>query len=162
MAGKRKVEVFSAGCPVCREAVDLVRRNACSACDVQVRDMHDPDAAGRAQALGIRAVPAVVIDGKGLISLSEGRLVNRGNATGQPSFGMSASFTNQVLAQIELWNNPESYEKKVYVLPKRLDEKVAMLHLAKVGATLTRLDKAQADYIGVPPEGPFKPDHYRY
>ena len=101
-------------------------------------------------------------DGKRLIILSKGRLVNLGNATGHPSFVMSASFTNQVLAQIELWNNPEAYEKKVYVLPKRLDEKVAMLHLAKVGATLTRLDKAQADYIGVPQEGPFKPDHYRY
>ena len=85
-----------------------------------------------------------------------------GNATGHPSFVMSASFTNQVLAQIELWNNPDAYEKKVYILPKHLDEKVASLHLEKVGATLTRLTQKQSDYIGVSPEGPFKQDTYRY
>jgi adenosylhomocysteinase len=101
-------------------------------------------------------------DGKKIIILSEGRLVNLGNATGHPSFVMSASFTNQTLAQIELWTNAKSYEKKVYTLPKHLDEKVAMLHLAKLGAHLTVLSKDQADYIGVTPAGPFKADHYRY
>ena len=101
-------------------------------------------------------------DGKKIILLSEGRLVNLGNATGHPSFVMSSSFTNQVLAQIELWTNGGAYDKKVYTLPKRLDEKVAMLHLAKLGAKLTKLSGEQASYIGVPAEGPFKPDHYRY
>jgi len=101
-------------------------------------------------------------DGKKIILLSEGRLVNLGNATGHPSFVMSASFTNQVLAQIELWTNKAKYENQVYVLPKHLDEKVAMLHLAKLGAKLTTLSKEQADYIAVPSAGPFKPDHYRY
>ncbi len=101
-------------------------------------------------------------DGKRIILLSEGRLVNLGNATGHPSFVMSASFTNQTLAQIELWTNPGKYERKVYTLPKHLDEKVAALHLAKVGATLTKLSARQADYIGVPQQGPFKQDLYRY
>jgi adenosylhomocysteinase len=101
-------------------------------------------------------------DGKKIILLSEGRLVNLGNATGHPSFVMSASFTNQTLAQIELWTNGAKYETKVYTLPKHLDEKVAMLHLEKLGAKLTTLSKDQADYIGVPAAGPFKPDHYRY
>jgi adenosylhomocysteinase len=101
-------------------------------------------------------------DGKKIILLSEGRLVNLGNATGHPSFVMSASFTNQTLAQIELWTNKAKYENSVYTLPKHLDEKVAMLHLAKLGAKLTTLKKEQADYIGVPQQGPFKPDHYRY
>lgn len=101
-------------------------------------------------------------DGKRIILLSEGRLVNLGNATGHPSFVMSASFTNQTLAQIELWQNAENYENKVYVLPKHLDEKVAMLHLEKVGAQLTKLSQEQANYIGVTPEGPFKPEPYRY
>jgi adenosylhomocysteinase len=101
-------------------------------------------------------------DGKKIILLSEGRLVNLGNATGHPSFVMSASFTNQTLAQMELWTNGAKYETKVYTLPKHLDEKVAMLHLAKLGAKLTQLSKDQADYIGVPEAGPFKPDHYRY
>ena len=101
-------------------------------------------------------------DGKKIILLSEGRLVNLGNATGHPSFVMSASFTNQVTAQIELWNNSDKYEKKVYILPKNLDEKVARLHLEKVGAKLTTLSKDQADYINVKPEGPYKPDAYRY
>ena len=100
--------------------------------------------------------------GKRIILLAEGRLVNLGCATGHPSFVMSASFTNQVIAQIELWNNHEKYENKVYVLPKHLDEKVAMLHLKKVGAKLTKLSKVQADYISVGTEGPFKPDAYRY
>ena len=99
---------------------------------------------------------------KRIILLAEGRLVNLGCATGHPSFVMSASFTNQVIAQIELWNNSEKYEKKVYVLPKHLDEKVAMLHLDKVGAKLTKMSKEQADYISVKPSGPFKPDTYRY
>jgi adenosylhomocysteinase len=100
--------------------------------------------------------------GNKIILLSEGRLLNLGNATGHPSFVMSASFTNQVLAQIELWKNNKNYEKKVYVLPKHLDEKVAYLHLKKVGASLTKLEKDQAEYIGVSTDGPFKPDHYRY
>jgi adenosylhomocysteinase len=100
--------------------------------------------------------------GKRIILLAEGRLVNLGCATGHPSFVMSASFTNQVIAQIELWNNHKNYEKKVYVLPKNLDEKVAMLHLKKVGAKLTKLSKDQADYISVGTEGPFKPNAYRY
>jgi len=101
-------------------------------------------------------------DGKRIILLAEGRLVNLGCATGHPSFVMSASFTNQVLAQIELWNNADSYENQVYVLPKHLDEKVAALHLEKIGAKLTQLSKKQAEYIGVDVEGPFKPDAYRY
>ena len=101
-------------------------------------------------------------DGKKIILLAEGRLVNLGCATGHPSFVMSASFTNQTLAQIELWNNAEKYENKVYVLPKHLDEKVAALHLDKVGATLTELSKEQADYIDVEVKGPFKKDEYRY
>ena len=101
-------------------------------------------------------------DGKKLILLSQGRLVNLGNATGHPSFVMSASFTNQVMAQLELWKNFKNYENKVYVLPKHLDEKVAMLHLKKVGAKLTTLSKKQAEYIGVKKEGPFKEDTYRY
>ena len=101
-------------------------------------------------------------DKKRIILLAEGRLVNLGCATGHPSFVMSASFTNQVMAQIELWNNSEKYQKKVYVLPKHLDEKVAELHLAKVGAKLTKLSNEQADYIGVSPQGPFKGDAYRY
>jgi adenosylhomocysteinase len=101
-------------------------------------------------------------DGNKIIVLSEGRLVNLGNATGHPSFVMSASFTNQTLAQIELWTNRAAYENQVYTLPKHLDEKVAMLHLAKLGATLTTLKQEQADYINVPVAGPFKADHYRY
>jgi adenosylhomocysteinase len=101
-------------------------------------------------------------DGKRIILLSEGRLVNLGNATGHPSFVMSASFTNQTLAQIELWTKPGQYEKKVYTLPKHLDEKVAALHLAKIGVKLTTLSDKQSSYIGVSPAGPFKPDHYRY
>ena len=101
-------------------------------------------------------------DKKRIILLAEGRLVNLGCATGHPSFVMSASFTNQVMAQIELWNNHKNYEKKVYVLPKHLDEKVAMLHLSKVGAKLTKLTKNQADYISVDVKGPFKSDSYRY
>ena len=101
-------------------------------------------------------------DGKKIILLSKGRLVNLGNATGHPSFVMSASFTNQTLAQIELWTNKDKYENQVYVLPKHLDEKVAALHLGKLGARLTVLKDDQANYINVPVEGPFKPDHYRY
>ena len=101
-------------------------------------------------------------DGKKIIVLSKGRLVNLGNATGHPSFVMSASFTNQTLAQIELWTKSETYGNDVYVLPKHLDEKVAALHLEKLGVKLTQLSQRQADYIGVPVEGPFKPDHYRY
>ena len=101
-------------------------------------------------------------DGKRIILLAEGRLVNLGCATGHPSFVMSASFTNQVLAQIELWHNSDSYDNKVYVLPKKLDEKVALLHLAKLNIKLTELTNEQADYISVSKAGPFKPEHYRY
>jgi adenosylhomocysteinase len=101
-------------------------------------------------------------DGKRIILLSEGRLVNLGNAMGHPSFVMSSSFTNQVLAQIELWANPGKYQNKVYTLPKHLDEKVARLHLAKIGVKLSRLSEKQATYIGVSPDGPFKADQYRY
>jgi adenosylhomocysteinase len=101
-------------------------------------------------------------DGKRIIMLSEGRLVNLGNAMGHPSFVMSASFTNQTLAQIELYANPGKYQKKVYTLPKHLDEKVARLHLAKIGVELTELSTKQSDYISVPKQGPYKPDHYRY
>jgi len=101
-------------------------------------------------------------DGKRIIVLAEGRLVNLGCATGHPSFVMSASFTNQVMAQIELWNHSDNYDNEVYVLPKHLDEKVARLHLQKIGVQLTTLSKEQADYIGVPVNGPYKPDHYRY
>jgi adenosylhomocysteinase len=101
-------------------------------------------------------------DGRRLIVLAKGRLVNLGCATGHPSFVMSASFTNQVLAQIELWGNPDRYEHKVYVLPKHLDEKVARLHLPRLGVKLTELTAEQSKYIGVPKEGPYKPDYYRY
>ena len=101
-------------------------------------------------------------DGKRIILLSEGRLVNLGNATGHPSFVMSASFTNQTLAQIELWTKQGQYERKVYTLPKHLDEKVAALHLEKIGVKLTKLTQDQAKYLGLPSQGPYKPEHYRY
>jgi adenosylhomocysteinase len=101
-------------------------------------------------------------DGKRIILLSEGRLVNLGNAMGHPSFVMSSSFTNQTLAQIEIFTNPKRYEKKVYTLPKHLDEKVARLHLAKIGAKLTRLSEKQSTYVGLPVDGPYKSDLYRY
>ena len=107
-------------------------------------------------------VDKYTINGKDIIILAEGRLVNLGCATGHPSFVMSNSFTNQTLAQIELWNNIDAYENKVYMLPKHLDEKVAKLHLEKIGVELTELRSEQADYIGVTVEGPFKPEHYRY
>jgi adenosylhomocysteinase len=101
-------------------------------------------------------------DGHSVMILAEGRLMNLGCATGHPSFVMSASFTNQVMAQIELHQSADDYERKVYTLPKKLDEKVARLHLDKLGVRLTELSTKQAEYIGVPVEGPFKPDHYRY
>ncbi|MFN3316725.1 MAG: adenosylhomocysteinase, partial [Raineya sp.] len=107
-------------------------------------------------------VDKYTIDGKDIIVLAEGRLVNLGCATGHPSFVMSNSFCNQTLAQIELWQNSDKYENKVYVLPKHLDEKVARLHLAKLGAELDELTDVQANYIGVDKKGPFKPEHYRY
>jgi adenosylhomocysteinase len=107
-------------------------------------------------------VDKYTIGGKDIILLAEGRLVNLGCATGHPSFVMSNSFTNQTLAQIELWTNHGQYENKVYTLPKHLDEKVAMLHLAKIGVVLEELTPDQADYIGVKVEGPFKSDQYRY
>jgi adenosylhomocysteinase len=102
------------------------------------------------------------IDGKEIILLAEGRLVNLGCATGHPSFVMSNSFTNQTLAQLELWVNNKNYENKVYVLPKHLDEKVARLHLKKIGVELDVLTDEQASYLGIPKEGPYKPEHYRY
>ncbi|MCB0639350.1 MAG: adenosylhomocysteinase, partial [Lewinella sp.] len=107
-------------------------------------------------------VDKYTIDGKDIIVLAEGRLVNLGCATGHPSFVMSNSFTNQTLAQMELWNNRDQYENKVYTLPKHLDEQVARLHLAKIGVELEELSPEQAEYIGVTVEGPFKPEHYRY
>jgi adenosylhomocysteinase len=107
-------------------------------------------------------VDKYTIDGKDLIVLAEGRLVNLGCATGHPSFVMSNSFTNQTLAQLELWTNHGKYENKVYTLPKHLDEKVARLHLEKLSVELETLDQYQADYIGVKVEGPYKPEYYRY
>jgi adenosylhomocysteinase len=107
-------------------------------------------------------VDLYTIDGKDIILLAEGRLVNLGCATGHPSFVMSNSFTNQTLAQIELWNNHKNYENKVYVLPKHLDEKVARLHLKKIGVELDELTDVQATYLGIPKAGPYKPEHYRY
>jgi adenosylhomocysteinase len=107
-------------------------------------------------------VDKYTVEGKDIIVLAEGRLVNLGCATGHPSFVMSNSFTNQTLAQIELWKNADSYENKVYMLPKHLDEKVAHLHLEKLGVELEELDKDQADYISVPVQGPYKPEYYRY
>ncbi|MDF2530208.1 MAG: adenosylhomocysteinase [Gammaproteobacteria bacterium] len=101
-------------------------------------------------------------DGKRIIILAKGRLANLGCAKGHPSFVMSSSFTNQVLAQIEVWQNYKTYENKVYILPKKLDEKVARLHLEKIGVKLTKLSKEQADYLGVSVDGPYKPEHYRY
>ena len=127
------------------------------------------DMAGLAQVSGIRRINIkpqvdewVFPDGHAIIVLSEGRLLNLGNATGHPSFVMSNSFTNQVIAQIELYGHTELYEKRVYTLPKHLDEKVARLHLDALGAKLTSMTAAQAEYLGVPAEGPYKPDHYRY
>jgi adenosylhomocysteinase len=127
------------------------------------------DMAGLARVPGIRKVNVkpqydewIFPDGHSVLILAEGRLLNLGCATGHPSFVMSASFTNQVLAQIELWRNPKSYGRKVYVLPKKLDEEVARLHLGKLGVKLTELTERQASYIGVPRSGPYKPDHYRY
>jgi adenosylhomocysteinase len=107
-------------------------------------------------------VDMYTIDGKDIIVLAEGRLVNLGCGTGHPSFVMSNSFTNQVLAQLELWNNTDAYKNEVYMLPKHLDEKVARLHLAKIGVELETLRTAQAEYIGVTVEGPYKPEYYRY
>jgi adenosylhomocysteinase len=107
-------------------------------------------------------VDKYTIDGKDIILLAEGRLVNLGCATGHPSFVMSNSFTNQTLAQLELWVNHDKYENKVYVLPKHLDEKVARLHLAKIGVELDELTTVQSDYLSIPKEGPYKPDYYRY
>jgi adenosylhomocysteinase len=107
-------------------------------------------------------VDKYTIEGKDVLVLAEGRLVNLGCATGHPSFVMSASFTNQILAQLELWTNSEKYDNNVYTLPKHLDEKVARLHLAKIGVELEVLDQDQAEYIGVTVEGPFKPEYYRY
>lgn len=107
-------------------------------------------------------VDKYTVDGKDIILLAEGRLVNLGCATGHPSFVMSNSFTNQVMAQMELWHNHSQYENKVYTLPKHLDEQVARLHLSKIGVELDELSNDQAEYIGVTPEGPFKPEYYRY
>jgi adenosylhomocysteinase len=127
------------------------------------------DMAGLAAIPGIKRINVkpqvdewVFPDGHTIIVLSEGRLLNLGNATGHPSFVMSNSFTNQVMAQIEIFTKPEEYPIGVYTLPKHLDEKVARLHLDALGVKLTVLSKEQADYIGVPVEGPYKPDHYRY
>jgi adenosylhomocysteinase len=130
---------------------------------------HEIDMAGLAKTPGVQRVQIkpqydewVFPDGHSVLVLAEGRLLNLGCATGHPSFVMSASFTNQVLAQLELWQNAKRYEKKVYMLPKQLDEEVARLHLGKLGVKLTKLTPKQAEYIGVPADGPYKPDHYRY
>lgn len=130
---------------------------------------YEIDMAGLAKMPGIRKVTIkpqydewVFEDGHSILVLAEGRLMNLGCATGHPSFVMSASFTNQVLAQIELQKNQDQYENKVYVLPKKLDEEVARLHLDHLSVELTELTQEQADYIGVPVEGPYKPEHYRY
>ena len=127
------------------------------------------DMAGLAKINGIRKENIkpqvdewILPDGRRVIVLAEGRLVNLGCATGHPSFVMSNSFTNQVIAQIELHQNTDQYKKKVYVLPKHLDEKVARLHLDKLGVKLTKLRPDQSEYIGIPVDGPYKPDHYRY
>jgi adenosylhomocysteinase len=127
------------------------------------------DMAGLKKTKGIKRVQIkpqydeyVFPDGHSVMILAEGRLLNLGCATGHPSFVMSASFTNQVMAQIELHTNFDAYETRVYTLPKHLDEKVARLHLDKLGVKLTKLSKDQADYLGVPVEGPYKSDHYRY
>jgi adenosylhomocysteinase len=127
------------------------------------------DIAGLARTPGVERITIkpqvdewVFSDGHSIIVLSEGRLLNLGNATGHPSFVMSNSFTNQTIAQIELWTRNDEYEKQVYVLPKQLDEKVARLHLDALGAKLTKLTPDQAAYIDVPVEGPYKSDHYRY
>jgi adenosylhomocysteinase len=127
------------------------------------------DMAGLRRVPGIRKVNIkpqydewIFPDGHSVLVLAEGRLLNLGCATGHPSFVMSASFTNQVLAQLELWRHPERYERKVYVLPKALDEEVARLHLAHLGVDLTELTPEQAAYVGVPVAGPYKPDRYRY
>jgi len=130
---------------------------------------HEIDMAGLKNVKGIKKVNVkpqydewIFPDGHSVLVLAEGRLLNLGCATGHPSFVMSASFTNQVLAQLELWLHSDKYERKVYVLPKSLDEEVARLHLEQLGVTLTKLTPEQADYLGVPTEGPYKPDHYRY
>jgi adenosylhomocysteinase len=127
------------------------------------------DMAGLAKVNGIKKINIkpqydewVFPDGHSVLILAEGRLLNLGCATGHPSFVMSASFTNQVLAQLELHRNPDKYENQVYVLPKALDEEVARLHLDQLGVRLTQLTEKQAAYIGVPQDGPYKPDHYRY
>ena len=127
------------------------------------------DMAGLAKVAGIKKINIkpqydewAFPDGHSVLVLAEGRLLNLGCATGHPSFVMSASFTNQVLAQLELWQNATQYQRQVYMLPKRLDEEVARLHLGKLGVKLTKLTAKQAEYLGVPVEGPFKPDHYRY
>jgi len=127
------------------------------------------DMAGLAKVPGIERVTVkpqvdewVFPDGHSVIVLAEGRLLNLGCATGHPSFVMSSSFTNQVIAQVELFTHTELYERKVYTLPKHLDEEVARLHLDKLGAKLTRLTDRQSEYLGIPADGPYKPDHYRY
>jgi adenosylhomocysteinase len=127
------------------------------------------DIAGLARVPGIERITVkplvdewVFPDGHAVIVLSEGRLLNLGNATGHPSFVMSNSFTNQTIAQIELFTKADEYERQVYTLPKHLDEKVARLHLDALGARLTRLTPEQAAYLGIPADGPYKPDHYRY
>ncbi len=130
---------------------------------------NEVDMAGLAKTAGVKRINIkpqydewVFADGHSVLILAEGRLLNLGCATGHPSFVMSASFTNQVLAQLELWTNRSAYKNEVRVLPKKLDEMVARLHLDKLGVKLTKLTKSQADYLGVNIEGPYKPDHYRY
>jgi adenosylhomocysteinase len=158
--------VSATGCRevITRKHMDVMKDQAI-VCNIGHFDL-EIDVAGVRELNWINIKPQVdhivFPDGKRIILLAEGRLVNLGCATGHPSFVMSASFTNQIIAQIELWTNPGKYENKVYVLPKLLDEKVARLHLGKLGVQLSTLTKAQADYLGVPVEGPYKPEYYRY
>lgn len=168
-APRGDIFVTTTGCKdvIRREHLDVMKDQAivCNIghfdCEIQVDSVfNDP----KIETVNIKPQVDQVVypDGKRLTILARGRLMNLGCATGHPSFVMSNSFTNQVIAQIELWNNSANYEKKVYVLPKHLDEKVASLHLEKLGVKLTKLTKDQADYLGISAEGPFKPDYYRY
>ena len=161
--------VTTTGCAdiICREHMDAMKDQAvvCNIghfdIEIDVASLND-DSSLKKVNVKPQVDQYVWPDGKRMILLAEGRLVNLGCATGHPAFVMSNSFTNQVMAQIDLWANGSKYENKVYVLPKLLDEKVARFHLGKLGARLTRLNKKQAEYLNIPIEGPYKPDHYRY
>ncbi len=169
MAPLGDIFITTTGCAdiIRREHMDVMKDQAIIGnighfdCEIQVASVFDDPTLQRVE-VKPQVDQVVWPDGKRITILAEGRLLNLGCATGHPSFVMSASFTNQVIAQIELFSNPDNYERKVYVLPKRLDEKVARLHLDKLGVKLTRLTDEQAGYLGVDVDGPFKPDYYRY